>query len=242
MATLADDTGSAATREQPFFQRMLIGIAVVILIGFAQFAALGRVDYTTAPWWVHLHGLAMVGWLVLLIAQSTLVQRGNVALHKQIGIFGAALAALIVVLGIFTARRSIELHRVPPFFSDAFFLALTHVGLLVFAGLIVAALINRTRPEWHRRLMLGAVILLMEPGFGRLLPMPLLGAEWGEWLIMVIQLATLVPVIMFDRRKFGTTHMATRAVIFLMFFTHATVSLVAKMPPAIAAAASLAVN
>jgi hypothetical protein len=187
---------------------------------------------------VHLHGAVMIAWLALLIYQSTLIQRGNLMLHRQLGILGVALAAGIVVLGSFTAMRAIALHRVPPFFTDAYFLALTQIGLVAFAGLIVAAVANRRRPEWHRRLMLGAVILLMEPGLGRLLPMPLLGA-WGEWLIMVIQLGALALVARHDRRRFIAVHPATVVDAVVVVGTHLAVTLAATSSTVIALGAAL---
>lgn len=237
MTTLAN----SATREKPFFLRMIMSIAAIIVIGFLQFAARGYVHYGTAPLWVHFHGLVMVSWLALLIVQSSLVQRGSLMLHRPLGVLGLALATALVVLGSFTALRAITLHRVPPFFSDAYFLALTQLGLVAFAGLIVAAVANRHRAEWHRRLMLGAVILLMEPAFGRLLPMPLLGG-WGEWLIMAIQLGALVLVARHDRRRFIAVHPATLVCMFVVVVTHVVVTLAAMTPLFAHYAASIAAN
>lgn len=235
MATLVGGTA----REKPFFLRMIIGIAAIIVLGFAQFAARGFVNYGTAPLWVHAHGIVMVSWLALLIVQSSLVQRGQVMLHRQLGVLGVILAAGIVVLGSFTGMRAIALHRVPPFFTDAFFLALTQVGLLFFAGMVVAAVVNRNRPEWHRRLMLGAAILLMEPAFGRLLPMPLLGG-WGEWIIMVIQLGAVALVMRHDRRRFVAVHPATTVTALVVVLTHVAVALAAMTPFFVDRAAALA--
>lgn len=237
MATLA----TSATREKPFFLRMIVGISAIIVLGFLQFAARGYSNYSTAPLWVHAHGAVMLAWLGLLIVQSSLVQRGQVMLHRQLGILGVVLAAALIVLGMFTAQRAIALHRVPPFFTDAFFLSLTHVGLLFFAGMIVAAVANRSRPEWHRRLMLGALVLLMEPAFGRLLPMPLMG-PWGEWVIMAIQLATLALVMRHDRKRFIAVHPATTISALVVVAAHVAVTLAAMTPFFIDSAARIATN
>jgi hypothetical protein len=237
MATLA----TSATRERPFFLRMIVGISAIIVLGFAQFAARGYSNYGTAPLWVHAHGIVMIAWLGLLIFQSSLVQRGQVMLHRQLGIVGVILAAALVVLGSFTGLRAIALHRTPPFFSDAFFLALTQVGLLFFAGMVATAVINRHRPEWHRRLMIGALVLLMEPAFGRLLPMPLMGA-WGEWAIMLIQLATLALVMRHDRKRFIAIHPATTISALVVIAGHVTVTLAAMTPWFVNTAAQIATN
>lgn len=225
MATLAN----SAAREKPFFLRMILGIAAIIVIGFLQFAARGYANYGTAPLWVHLHGFVMLSWLALLIIQSSLVQRGNLMQHRQLGVLGLGLAAVLVVLGSFTGLRAIALHRVPPFFTDAYFLALTQVEMVSFAGLIVAAVVNRRRAEWHRRLMLGAVIVLMEPALGRVLPMPLLGGL-GEWLILAIQLGALVLVARHDRRRFIAVHPATLVCALVIVLNHVTITLAAATP------------
>lgn len=235
MATLA----GGAMREKPFFLRMIIGIAAIIVLGFLQFAARGFVNFGAAPLWVHLHAVVMLSWLALLVYQSSLVQRGNLMLHRRLGVLGVVLAAALVVLAMFTGMRAIALHRVPPFFSNAYFLALTQVGMLIFAGMIVAAVVNRNRPEWHRRLMIGALVLLMEPAFGRLLPMPLMGA-WGEWAIMVIQLLTLGLVARHDRRCFVGIHPATLTSALVVVFAHVAVTLASLTPFFIDRAAAIA--
>src|SRR3546814_6811155 len=66
MATIA----GAADAER-FWQRMAIGLAVFIVFGFAQFTARGFVDPLRAPFWVHLHGAAMLGWLALRSEEHT---------------------------------------------------------------------------------------------------------------------------------------------------------------------------
>ncbi|WP_260580640.1 hypothetical protein [Sphingopyxis sp. PET50] len=160
MATSAD----GAVRVELFWHRMAIGLAVFIVFGFLQFALRGFVDPVTAPFWVHLHGVAMLSWLALLIAQPTLVSRDNLALHRRLGWVGAGLATIIVALGIFTGIASLALHRFPPFFTPPYFLALTVIESLMF-GLVVAWAIRRRRhTDWHRRLMIGATIVILELG------------------------------------------------------------------------------
>src|ERR1041384_6632620 len=58
---------------------------------------------------LHAHGMVFTAWLVLLIVQSGLVRAERTDLHMRLGIFGAALAVVVVVLGIsvaiYAARR-----------------------------------------------------------------------------------------------------------------------------------------
>src|SRR3979411_3033529 len=49
---------------------------------------------------VQIHGLVMTSWVVLFIAQVTLVARRRTRTHQRLGVLGAVLAALIVFVGI----------------------------------------------------------------------------------------------------------------------------------------------
>lgn len=227
MATIAP---VGAVSNETFYRRMAVGLAAFILFAFFQFALRGFVDYRAAPLWVHLHGAVFVSWLALFIAQALLAERGSLALHRRLGWAGAALALAMVLLGSYTGIRAVELGRVPPFFTGPFFLALTHVGVLGFGGLVGAAIAMRRRTDWHRRLMLGATVMLLEPAFGRLLPMPLLGADVGEALAMVLQLGVLAFAARHDQRLIARVHPALIWSAGVVVVAHLMVSLLARAP------------
>lgn len=228
--------------DQRFFLRMAVGLALFIVFGFAQFAARGLVDLAAVPVWVHLHALVFVSWLALFATQNYLAATGSLALHRRLGWLGVALAATMVVLGSYTGLKAIELHRQPFFFSPPYFLALTQVESVMFGGIVAAAIVWRRDTEWHRRLMLTATVLLMEPALGRVLPMPLTGGEAGEWLACLIQLGVLGIVWHHDRKTRGAVHPALLAGMVLVVLEHGTVSLLAHAPPVIALAGSIAGN
>ena len=52
---------------------------------------------------LHVHGLVFTAWLVLLIVQSGLVRADRVDRYKRLGIAGAVLAPLMVLLGLYVA-------------------------------------------------------------------------------------------------------------------------------------------
>lgn len=235
MATLARD----AVNEQTFWTRMMAGVALFIVFGFAQFSARGFVDVPKVPIYVHLHGLIMLSWLALGIVQASLVRRENIAMHRRLGWLGVLLALAIMATGSFVGIKAIETARVPPFFTDAYFLALTQAGVLIFGGTVAAAIAMRRRTLWHRRLMVGAMVLIMEPALGRLLPMPLI-MPWGEWLAMAVQLAALGFVMRHDRKALGIIHPATLTAAGIVIGAHVTVELLARQAWVIEKAASIA--
>ncbi|MBA4752891.1 MAG: adenylate cyclase [Sphingopyxis sp.] len=235
MATAAE----GAARPELFWHRMAIGLSVFIVLGFLQFALRGFVDPVAAPFWVHLHGVAMLAWLALLIVQPTLVARENLALHRRLGWIGAGLALFITGLGIFTGVASLVLNRFPPFFTPPYFLALTVIESLVFGAMVAWAIRRRRVTDWHRRLMIGATIVILEPALGRLLPIPLMG-PWAEPAVALCQLAGVAIVAAYDRRTRGAVHPATWAIAAVVIATRVAISLVSMAPPVVTLAERLA--
>jgi hypothetical protein len=225
MATLAQ----TRTRDQSFWQKMMLGIALFIVFGFAQFGARGFVDYRAVPGFVHVHALVMLSWLALTVAQATFVARDNMVLHRKLGWVGAGLAVVVVGFSSWVAIMIVKAHHQPPVFAPPYFLARTQVGMLAFAGLIVAAIVRRRETEWHRRLMVGALVLLLEPALGRVLPMPLI-MPYGEWAVLAVQLGVLAIVMRHDRRTIGAIHPATTSAVLVVALTHCIVELLAIAP------------
>jgi hypothetical protein len=225
--------------DQGFFIRFSSVMVAVIVIGFMQWNLRGMVDVGTVPLWVHLHGGLMLAWLGLFIGQNLLARTATLDLHRKLGWVATGIVAAILLTGIFTGVRAVELHRVPPFFSNAFFLALTFTETAAFALLVAAGVAMRRRTEWHRRLMMGATIIILEPAFGRLLPMPLMGG-WAEWIVMVIQLGFVAVLARHDVVRGGKVHSATLAVAAAVVATHCVMSLLAQFPPFVAVADGLA--
>ena len=215
--------------DQAFFVRMTIFIALLIAFGFLQFALRGMVDYRKVPVWVHLHGMIMVSWLGLAIVQNRLAASGDLVSHRKIGWIGAVLVAGIVCLASFTGIMALKRGTEPPFFSEAYFLALTQVDAVVFGGLVFAAIARRKDTESHRRLMIGAMVLITEPAFGRLLPMPFMNGM-GEWAVLLLQLTILSVLAAHDRRVLGRIHPATLTAGAIIALSHVLIELAAISP------------
>lgn len=234
MATIAGSAG----RADPFWERMALGLALFILIGFAQFALRGLADPIAAPFWVHFHALAMLGWLALLVVQPRLIARGSLDLHRRVGRIGALLAILVTGLSLFVGVAAIASGRVPPFFAPPYFLALTLVEALAFGAMVGWAVRRRHLTDWHRRLMLGAAIVILEPALGRLLPMPLM-VGWWDVPIGLVQLLAVGIIAMHDRRTLGQIHPATLALAMVVIAVRVTIYVLAMTPPFQMAAARL---
>jgi hypothetical protein len=120
------------------------------------------------PLIVHFHAVAFVGWLVLFTVQVALIRTARADIHRRLGIAGAVLAAMMVVLGpatalVVDAARFAATGRTPEF------LAVQFTDILAFAGLTASGLLMRGIPSAHKRLMLLGLIYISDAGFARLL-------------------------------------------------------------------------
>ena len=217
------------TTDQAYFTRFTIGLALFILLGFVQFSLRGFVDVRKAPILTHLHGGLMVAWLGLAVVQNITAQTSRINLHRKLGWISAALVGGILVTGIAVAFDALAGHRAPPFFSAPYFLALTTLEPIGFAVLVVWGVSLRQKTQWHRRIMLGATIVILEPALGRLLPMPLLSG-WGEWIILTIQLGVLSLLAKHDRFVLGRVHPATLSLMVTVATIHLSVTTLSKVP------------
>jgi hypothetical protein len=112
---------------------------------------------------VALHGAVFFAWLLLFIAQTSLVANRRIHLHRRLGWLGLVLAVVMVVTGCTTAvamaRRGFDLSGELHAEKDPLGLMVFQLGdLLAFSILLTAAVIYRRRPAVHKRLMYLATV------------------------------------------------------------------------------------
>lgn len=136
------------------------------------------------------HGAVMTGWVVLLAAQSALAGAGQIRWHRKLGWIGAVWAILVVVLGSTTtlAASAREVHQHTRFAQ----IQLTVTGLelvqmVLFAGLVFAAITLRSRPDYHKRLMLLTIACLLPSALARL-PVDFIDNRLILWLVDALML------------------------------------------------------
>lgn len=206
MATIATPH-SRMTSEHRFFLTMAIAMAAVLVIGFSLNVVLGRSTFAS-PLILHIHAFVFFGWVALYVTQNALVATGSVQLHRRLGWLALLWVPAMVALGLAVTLHSVRSHGGPPFFDLNEFLIGNPASILCFAGLVVAAISLRRRTDWHRRLMFCAMAGLTGPGFGRILPTPLL-IPWAWWIVALV-VPLIFPLIgmIYDRRHGGRVHRA----------------------------------
>jgi len=149
---------------------MALLILTTVFIGFARSYFLSGVFRAPLPGAIiHIHGAAFSCWILLLIAQVSLVTAGRIDIHRKLGLAGFGLACLMVILGVLAATNSLSRGFAPPGsgMDPKTFFVIPLADMLVFATLVFFAYRARFNPSAHKRLILIATITLMDAPTGR---------------------------------------------------------------------------
>ena len=139
-------------------------VLALVALAFAGFfpTYFGRFPrFAGTPAAIHFHAATLVLWLCLVLVQTVLVRRGRTDLHRRVGKLAYVLIPIMFVgFGLAideSQRRHTQVPLIAAFFDAGLFLAYVCLGLL-----------NRGRPEYHRRYMILALVPFINPALGRL--------------------------------------------------------------------------
>jgi len=149
---------------------MAFAIAAGVFAGFSRtYYAKSYFHSPALPFWLHVHGAVLTGWILFYLLQNLLAMYGGMKLHRNLGIVGGALASGVVLLGSAAALRQARQGRSFPFPDVYSLLAVSAAQMALFAGFLYVGLRLRQDGESHKRFILMATQLFFFPAFGRLL-------------------------------------------------------------------------
>jgi FtsH-binding integral membrane protein len=148
----------------------LVAIAIVF-VGFSRTYYLnGYFEHRNLTWFLHLHGFLFSSWFLVVLLQIALVAMGRIDLHRRVGVAGATLAAVMVVVGVASGIHAAKYGSLstPPNVPRLVFLVVPIVDMVVFATLTAAGVLYRRRPEYHKRLMMLATLGILTAAIARI--------------------------------------------------------------------------
>ncbi|MGH8178794.1 MAG: hypothetical protein ACREV5_21255, partial [Steroidobacter sp.] len=161
--------------DRRFFTGMALTMAAVTFVGFAPTYYLAGLNDGARPVLtpsVHVHGAMCTAWVLLLIVQTRLIAAGRRHIHKRLGIAGMVVAAAVLVSGAFVAinsQRRTHTETTADTLADPYvFLIFPAASVGLFALFVTLGVLNRHRPDAHKRLMLLATANLIIPALARI--------------------------------------------------------------------------
>lgn len=162
-------------QDRLFYSGLAIVAALTVIAGFGPTyyfrAYTGSPTFsglTELPPLLHLHGLLFTAWVGLFIAQTQLVARRQLAIHRKLGMASVALAIAIVVVGWQTAVAAGRRGSAPPGLDAITFLVVPIFDISLFALFVTAAIVQRRNKEAHKRLMILGYASIMPAAVARL--------------------------------------------------------------------------
>ena len=155
--------------ERSFFFSVTVLICAAVFYGFGSEYVRFRAEYFPFPsLLVYIHAALFFSWMLLLMAQASLVSAGRVAWHRRLGIAGFFLLCCMPVVGALTVTAAVAHNRFPPGFDGPWVFYYDSIAsLLAFLCLAGFALRYRNAPQTHKRLILLATLVIGEAGIVR---------------------------------------------------------------------------
>lgn len=175
MAINADVLIRRRPSDRTLFWAAAIGFPLLVLIGYAKTYYLSAFfDHKPiANSLVHLHAVVMSVWVVYFTAQIALVRTKNIRIHMTMGWVGVALAAIVLIVGMWTA---VDSHFVrftgPPNVDPHAFFMVPLMGMVLFVTYFAGAIYYRKRPAEHKALMLMTAINFVAAAIARIPILP----------------------------------------------------------------------
>ncbi len=173
MATAANSAMARMRADRIFYSGVPAAVAVVVLWGFARSWFLRPIDgipegFSPLTPLLIVHGLVFTAWIALNALQPLLIAAGNRALHRTMGWVGAGLATAMLVLIPIATIESMR-HGGPSIFPSIYlFFAVNLIGALEFGLSVGLAIAWRKRADYHKRLMMLALVPLIPPAVARI--------------------------------------------------------------------------
>ena len=208
-------SGRQQERDSFYFWMAVLMLACTI-IGFGYSLGSGKWNsQAPTPVYLILHGIFQLAWFVWFLLQTSLVRRGNFAMHRRTGVAGVLIGVLALITMPFVflnvpARilahgvtlesdmSSIPIQGIEGMQVGDFLIEIVLGGfaqMAAFALLLGLAVAQRKRPDWHKRLMLFASLSVIGPAFARLSRIPGFGGEDSPFLPMTLLALLLAPLI-----------------------------------------------
>ena len=119
-------------------------------------------------WHVHLHGVAMFLWMLMLVAQAGLARARAFATHRALGKASYALVPVIVASTILLAHYRLQ----SGITGELLYFLVVQAALVgVFVACYALAIANRRSPLRHMRYMVGTALAIVDPILARILAM-----------------------------------------------------------------------
>ena len=138
---------------------ILILIPIGILAFWSSYFSIIFSNTITPSFYAHFHGIMMIIWISLLIAQPILIRRNKLNTHRLLGKISYFVGPLVLVSMLLITHHYRRLITTPS--------GITFTNINVWLVCFILAIMYRYKTKIHARAMIGTAISLLDPIFMR---------------------------------------------------------------------------
>lgn len=201
---------------------LVITLAGFIPSSLAKIAAVQAGERPPFPLVLHMHAVLMGSFLLLLLAQTSLVAVGRCELHRRLGVLSMVLAPALVVVGLILVPASYHavwnaVQAAPPgareqlqqgvLVRDNIMLLQLRIGLLFPLFLLIGLRARGREAGLHKRMMILATAMTLPAGIDRIpwLPTTLPDSPLAPDLYTLVAIS---PMLVWDIARNRSVHKA----------------------------------
>jgi hypothetical protein len=205
--------------DHVFFTSMALVMLLTVFVGFARTYYLAGLFWAPLPSAIiHIHGAVFSCWILLLVAQTSLVSAGRVDIHRRLGLAGFFLGCLMIVLGVAAATDSLA-RGAPAGRDPQMFYIVPLTNILLFAIFLYFAYRARRDPPTHKRFIYIATVVLLGPAITRF---PFAFVQGKSPLVALLADGFLLVLVAYDLWSTRRIHRATLWAGALLIFVQQT--------------------
>lgn len=196
----------ARTSGEPFFVAIGLLLTAIVVAGFGASVTSISDGVSSLPALYHAHGIIFLSWFLLFTLQALFARQGKLRVHRTLGQLSLLLAFAMLVSGYFMIRAA---------YHDADFRIGTNshdasmmfpvTDLVNFSIVFGLGLYHRAKAVSHKRLMLLAGILILDPAMARLVAA--IGAPF--MVIPLLELGLFLMLFGYDVARLRRLHWAS---------------------------------
>ena len=202
------------SKGEPFFTFLGLLLTTIVIFGFGASARALPDGPASLPMLYHIHGFIFLAWFVFFTVQASLIRNQRPELHITLGHLSVILAVSMLITGFLMMRSA---YNAPSFSigsnSRDASMMFPLTDLINFSIAFMLGLFNRRNPVAHKRLMLLAGILLLDPAVARLVEA--IGAPF--LFIPIIELGLFAALLNYDRVRLKRPHWTSLLGLSLFF-------------------------
>lgn len=187
-------------RRTSWLVAFFIVVVLISLSGFFNsyirfFPATGKF-----PLIIHVHFIAFISWFLLLIIQPILVRRKNYRLHRKLGKLSYLIAPVLVITMLLLVFAKFHREWQESAKGAAIMLLAGLLDSILYSACYIIAMKNKRNIRWHAAFLIGATLIILNPGLSRLLNQ----IQPGTGLLAAVLAPFLVPlaIILVEQVKY----------------------------------------